>query len=254
MVAPCFDVSGIQPDIGPLALDWAAQEGLHPLVDLAAQSRDLAFGDAVHPHGPYQIVDRAGRDALDISFLDHGGQRLLGQPARFEKGREIAAAPQLGDAQFDVTRTGLPVTVPAAIALVAPLRTAFAVPGAAQRFTLQLHHALGGKADHLAQECGIGALLQKRTKGDLLVGHRGDPRVRVACRNPTLLRIATMAANQPACASLLAVAPAGRPAASYTITRDTTGSLSSRCFNHSLRHANADSTHDLKTAADAHCQ
>src|SRR5207248_2533139 len=30
-------------------------------------------------------------------------------------------------------------------------------------------------------ECGIGALLQKRTKGDLLVGHRGDPRVRVAC-------------------------------------------------------------------------
>src|SRR5438270_13602509 len=60
MVAPCFDVSGIQPDIGPLAFDGAAQEGLHPLVDLAAQSRDLAFGDALHPHGPYQIVDRAG--------------------------------------------------------------------------------------------------------------------------------------------------------------------------------------------------
>src|SRR5437588_7084688 len=42
--------------IGPLALDWAAQEGLHPPVDLAAQSRDLTFGDALHPHGPYQIV------------------------------------------------------------------------------------------------------------------------------------------------------------------------------------------------------
>src|SRR5213079_626392 len=77
--------------------------------------------------------------------------------------------------------TGLPVPLAVAIALVAPPRTAFAVPGAAQRFTLQLHHALGGKADHLAQECGIGALLQKRTKGDLLIGHRGDPRVRVAC-------------------------------------------------------------------------
>src|SRR5207248_8370977 len=133
-------------------------------------------------------------------------------PARFEKDREVAAAPQLGDAQFDRTGTGLPVTVAVAIALVAPLRTAFAVPGAAQRFTLQLHHALGGKANHLAQECGIGALLQKRTKGDLLVGHRGDPRVRVACRNPTLLRIATMAADRPACARLLAVAPAGRSA------------------------------------------
>ena len=31
-----------------------------------------------------------------------------------------------------------------------------------------------------------------------------------------------MAADRPACARLLAVAPAGRSAASYTITRDTT--------------------------------
>src|SRR5256885_9654661 len=67
----------------------------------------------------------------------------------------------------------------------------------------------------------VGALLQKRAKGDLVVGHRGDPRVRVASRNPTLLRIATVAANRPACARLVAVAPAGRSAASYTIRRDT---------------------------------
>ena len=102
---------------------------------------------------------------MDIGFLDHGGQRLLGQPARFEKDREIAAAPQLGGAQFDRTRTGLPVTVAVAIALVAPLRTAFAVPGTAQRFTLQIHHALGGKADHLAQECGIGPLSPEAHEG-----------------------------------------------------------------------------------------
>src|SRR5437763_1525124 len=48
----------------------------------------------------------------------------FGQPARFEKDREVAAASQLGDAQFDRTRTGLPVTLAVAIALVAPLRTA----------------------------------------------------------------------------------------------------------------------------------
>src|SRR6202030_204449 len=181
VVAPCFDVSGIQPDIAPLAFNRAAQEGSHPLVDLAAQSRDLALGDALHSHGPHQIVDRAGRDALDIGFLDYGGQRLLGQTTRFEKGREVAAAPQLRDAQFDRTRAGLPVAVTVAVALVAPLRAALAVPGAAQSFALQLHQALGSKADHLAQECRIGALLQKRTKGDLVVGHRGDPQVRVAC-------------------------------------------------------------------------
>src|SRR4030088_2513801 len=164
VVAPCFDVSGIQPDIGPLALDWAAQEGLHPLIDLAAQSRDLAFGAALQPHGPYQIVDRAGRDALDIGFLDHGGQRLLSQTARFEEAREVAAASQLRDTQLDCSRAGLPVAVAVAVALVAPLRAALAMPGAAQSFALQLHQALGGKADHLAQEGRIGALLQKRTK------------------------------------------------------------------------------------------
>ena len=76
-----------------------------PLVDLAAQSRDLALGDALHSHSPHQIVDRAGRDALDIGFLDHGSQRLLGQTARFEEGREVAAASQLRDAQFDRSRT-----------------------------------------------------------------------------------------------------------------------------------------------------
>src|ERR1700686_4449295 len=108
------------------------------------------------------------------------------------------------------------------VALVAPLRAALAVPGAAQRFALQLHQALGGKANHLAQECRIRALLQKRTKGDLVVGHRGHPRGRVACRSPTLLRIATVAADRPAFARLLAVPPAGRSAASYTITKDTT--------------------------------
>src|SRR5205823_6952795 len=165
---------------------------------------------------------RTGRDALDIGFLDHRGQRLLGQTARFEEGREVAAAPQLRDAQLDRSRAGLPVAVAVAVALIAPFRAALAVPGAAQSFALQLHQALGSKADHLAQECRIGALLQKRSKGDLVVGHRGDPQIRVACRNPTLLRIATVAADRPACARLLAVAPAGRSAASYTITRDTT--------------------------------
>src|SRR6202035_3265007 len=181
VVASGFDVGGIQPHIGPLALDRAAQEGLDSLVDLAAQARDLALGDALHPHRPHQIVDRAGRDALDVGFLDDGGQRLLGQAARLEEGREIAAAPQLGDAQLDRTRAGLPVAVAVAVAMVASLRAALAVPGAAQSFALQLHQALGSKADHLAQECRIGALLQKRTKGDLVVGHRGDPQVRVAC-------------------------------------------------------------------------
>src|SRR3954447_23148849 len=99
---------------------------------------------------------------------------------------------------------------------------ALAVARAAQRIGFQLHQAFGGKADHLAQECRVGALLQKRAKGDLVVGHRDDPRVRVAPPTPPLLRTATVPINRPACARLVAVAPAGRSAASYTTRRDTT--------------------------------
>src|SRR5437660_1252960 len=39
-----------------------------------------------------------------------------------------------------------------------------------------------------------------------------------------------MAADRPACARLLAVAPAGRSAASYTITRDTTEAAPRRTY------------------------
>ena len=43
---------------------------------------------------------------------------------------------------------------------------------AGQSLDLQLHQPLGGKADHLAQQIGVGALFQKRAKGHHLVGHR----------------------------------------------------------------------------------
>jgi hypothetical protein len=46
------------------------------------------------------------------------------------------------------------------------------MPGAGQPGNLQLHQAVRGKADHLAQQIGIGTLLQQRAKGDYLVGHR----------------------------------------------------------------------------------
>jgi hypothetical protein len=51
---------------------------------------------------------------------------------------------------------------------------ALAVAGAPQRIGVQLHQALCGEADHLAQQCRVGTLLQQLAKGDLVVGHRGD--------------------------------------------------------------------------------
>ena len=141
-------------------------------VDLPAQPADLALGDAAHAHRLDQIVDRAGRDALDVGLLDHRGERLLGHPARLEKAREVAALAQLRDAQLDRAGAGLPVAVAIAVALVEPigLRSPCAAPVSA--LDLQLHQPLRGKADHLAQKIGVGALLHKRPKVHHLVGHR----------------------------------------------------------------------------------
>ena len=110
-------VGGVDPQVGPVALDRPAQEGLHPLVDLLAQPRDLALGDAAHPHGLDEIVDRTGGDALNVSLLHHGGERLLGHPARLQEAWEVAALAQLGDAQLHRSGPGLPVPLAIAVAL-----------------------------------------------------------------------------------------------------------------------------------------
>ena len=62
----------------------------------------------IDTQGLHQIVDRAGRDALDIGFLDHCRQRLLGHPARFEKAGEVAALAQPGNVQLNLASSGLP--------------------------------------------------------------------------------------------------------------------------------------------------
>ena len=110
-------IGGVEPEIRPVAFQRPVQEGLHLVVDLAAQPRYLALGDAGHSHGLHQVIDRAGGDALDVGFLDHRGERLLGHPPRFEEAREVAALPQLRNAQLDGAGAGLPVTVAVAVAV-----------------------------------------------------------------------------------------------------------------------------------------
>src|SRR5665213_1760741 len=63
-------------------LDRPIEEGFHPLIDLSAQPAHLALGDAAHSHRLDQIIDGAGRHALDVGFLDDRRQRLLRQPPR----------------------------------------------------------------------------------------------------------------------------------------------------------------------------
>lgn len=115
-----LQVGGVDPQIRPVAFDRSLEEGFHLAVDLFAQPRDLALGDAAHPHRLDEIVNRARRDALHIGLLDDRRQRLLGHPARLQEAREVGAFPQLRDAQLDSARARLPVPVAVAIALGCP--------------------------------------------------------------------------------------------------------------------------------------
>jgi hypothetical protein len=133
---------------------------VHALVDLGTQPGDLALADALHAERLDQFVNGAGGDPLDVGLLDHRRQCLLGQPARLEEAGKIAAFAQLRNPQLDRAGPGMPVAVAIAVALVDPAFAALAVPGAAEGIALQRHQALGGKADHLPQEAGVGALLQ----------------------------------------------------------------------------------------------
>src|SRR5277367_1453972 len=52
-----LQVGRIQPQIGPVAFKRTFEEGLHPLVDLLAELRDLALRDAGKPHRLRDLVD-----------------------------------------------------------------------------------------------------------------------------------------------------------------------------------------------------
>ena len=85
--------------------------------------------------------------AVDVGFLDHRGERLLGHPAGLEKRREVAPLPELGDAQLDSARSGLPIAIAVAVAAVDPVGAALPVCRSGQALDLQLHQALRGKSE-----------------------------------------------------------------------------------------------------------
>ena len=61
VIAPGFDVGGIEPQIRPLPLDGPVQKGADPLVGLGAEPGRLAFADTRVAHDPHQRVHVARR-------------------------------------------------------------------------------------------------------------------------------------------------------------------------------------------------
>lgn len=104
-------VGRIQPQVEPFSLQRPLHEGLHPLIDTAADGRYLAAGDTGHPHRLDQHLHLAGGDTIYPRFLDKRIERLLRQSAGLEEGRELRAFPQLGDTQVERARPGVVLTV-----------------------------------------------------------------------------------------------------------------------------------------------
>lgn len=172
--------------VRPLALDRPVEERAHALVDLLAEPADLALRHAGAAHRLDEVINRAGRDALNVGLLDHSRERLLGHASRLQKARKVAALAQLRDAQLDRAGARLPVTVAIAVALDQSLGALLTVGRAGQATDLQLQQPFGRKADHLAQQIRVGALLHQPAQGHHLVGHRGSLGFEVGARNPTL--------------------------------------------------------------------
>src|SRR6202022_338479 len=95
-----LQVGGVEPQIRPLAGERAVEEGIDTLVDVLAELGNLRLADPRQPPRLHQITTPPGRHAADPRLLDHRDQRLLRALAGFEKRREIAALPQLRDAQL----------------------------------------------------------------------------------------------------------------------------------------------------------
>lgn len=158
---PDLQIGGINPEIRPFSLNGPVKKGLHLVVDLFAEPAHLTFGDAAHAHGRDQVIDRTGRDALDIGLLDDRRQSLLCHAARFKKAREIAACAKLGNAQLDCACPCLPVPVAIAVALGQSKTILLAIARAGLCADLQRHQLLGSKADHIPEQIGISALLNE---------------------------------------------------------------------------------------------
>src|SRR6266481_5899091 len=86
--------------------------------------------------------------------------RTNSSTARLEEAREVAALAQLRDAQLHRPGAGFPIAVAIPVAVGDPIGGAFAVRRAGQALDLQLHQAMRGKADHLAQQISIGAAVR----------------------------------------------------------------------------------------------
>jgi hypothetical protein len=120
-------------------------------VDLAAQAADLALRHSGHAHGLDQVVHRACRETLDVSFPDDRGHRLFRCSAKLQELREVADLAQLRDLHIDRSGARLPRSGAVAVAPVHPVGLAFVRDSNAELVDIQRHEPVGDEPKHLGQ-------------------------------------------------------------------------------------------------------
>ncbi len=134
---------GIEDHIGARLVDRSRSERLDLLVPHLAEPTDLRLGDAVDPQRFDEVVDLAGGNAFDVG-LDHDRvQGPLGPATGLEQTREVGAAGDLGDLEFDGPDAGVPGAGAIAVSLRAALGAALVGQGADLGADLGLHNRLG---------------------------------------------------------------------------------------------------------------
>jgi hypothetical protein len=118
-VTDLFDL-GVEEQIWVGALQRPGSERVHVLIQRAADAADFALAHA-QAEALDELIDAPGRNAADVTLLNDREQRLLGAPPRLQKRREVTAAAQLGDLQFDRPRPRLPLPGPITIAMRHPI-------------------------------------------------------------------------------------------------------------------------------------
>jgi hypothetical protein len=171
-----LQIRGVEPEIQPFALDWPVEKGIDALVNLAAELADLALGNAAHPHRLHQFVDLAGRYALDPGLLDDRDQCPLGGLARLQEGREITAAPQLRDLQFQRPQPGLEIAFAVAVAVRRALVAAFVPAGTDLAFDLELHQTLQHRLRQILEKIPAASIPQQLQECHSVIGHRVELR------------------------------------------------------------------------------
>ena len=180
VIDPGLAVSGVEEHIRELLLGQrSVAERAHLDVEIGADPRDLALGDpGVGAEGLDQVVDLAGRHAVQIGLHHHREQRLVDPAAAFEQRGEERPGTQLRDPQLQIPRRGGQDAGAVPVALVAAFRGTLVTAGADRVGELgldqRLIHRLRGLADTITDIGGL-ECIEDFEQGRLVQGHRVAP-------------------------------------------------------------------------------